>query len=45
MSSIIGSNITIPYKDSKLLLGTWQEVVLVELDGPRKRNVILSIVK
>jgi thiamine phosphate synthase YjbQ (UPF0047 family) len=26
-----------------LLLGTWQRVVLVELDGPRERELVLSV--
>lgn len=41
-SSIIGSSVTIPIKDNQLCLGTWQRIVLVELDGPRKRRVMLS---
>lgn len=42
MSSIIGSSLSVPVKNNKLVLGTWQRVVLVELDGPRERNVNLS---
>jgi secondary thiamine-phosphate synthase enzyme len=29
--------------DGKLLLGTWQRIMAVELDGPRHRRVILSL--
>src|SRR5215469_6005384 len=39
LSSIIGSSLAIPYRNHRLLLGTWQRVVLVELDGPRQRTV------
>lgn len=39
LSSIIGPSLAIPLKDGKLQLGTWQRIVLVELDGPRDRQV------
>lgn len=41
-SSIIGPSVTVPVQDGKLVLGTWQRIVLVELDGPRDRRVIVS---
>jgi len=44
LSSIIGTSITIPFENKKLVLGTWQRVVLVELDGPRKREVNVTAV-
>ncbi len=45
MSSIIGSSVTIPVSKEKLVLGTWQRIVLVELDGPRERNVVINQVE
>ncbi len=42
LSSIIGPSVTIPYQNRKLLLGTWQRVILVELDGPRQRTVHIT---
>jgi secondary thiamine-phosphate synthase enzyme len=42
LSSIIGPSLVIPYTNQRLLLGTWQRIVLVELDGPRQRTVHLS---
>ena len=36
-SSLLGPSLTIPVSDGQLLLGTWQSVMLVELDGPRDR--------
>ncbi len=42
LSSIIGPSVAIPYHNRKLLLGTWQRVILVELDGPRQRTVHIS---
>lgn len=41
-SSIIGSSITLTVKDGLLILGTWQRIVLIELDGPRSRSMIIS---
>lgn len=42
LSSIIGPSVAIPYADGQLQLGTWQRIVLVELDGPRERKLIIS---
>src|SRR2546429_9385729 len=39
LSSIIGPSLAIPYQNRQLLLGMWQRIVLVELDGPRQRTV------
>src|SRR5581483_7304585 len=41
-SSIIGPGVTIPVKEGRLALGTWQRIVLIELDGPRERTVIVT---
>ena len=43
-SSLIGPSVTIPITDGKLLLGTWQRIVLIELDVPRQRQVIITLV-
>ena len=43
-SSLIGPSITIPVIHGKLTLGTWQQVVLLEMDTrSRNRTVILQI--
>ncbi len=42
ISSIIGPSLAVPYRNRRLLLGTWQRIVLVELDGPRQRTVHIS---
>ncbi len=44
LSSIIGPAVSVPFKNKKLLLGSWQRIILVELSGPRERNVEVSIV-
>jgi len=42
LSSLIGPSLALPYANRRLLLGTWQRVVLVELDGPRQRTLRLT---
>ncbi len=42
LSSLLGPSLVIPYAHRRLLLGTWQRVILVELDGPRRRVMHLS---
>jgi len=42
-AAILGPSETIPVKDGRLLLGTWQAVMLVELDGPRERKVLVEV--
>jgi len=44
-ASLIGPSLTIPFDDENLLLGTWQQIVFVELDTRiRERNIILQII-
>jgi secondary thiamine-phosphate synthase enzyme len=42
-ATILGPGETIPVLDGRLLLGTWQAVMLVELDGPRERRVVVTL--
>jgi secondary thiamine-phosphate synthase enzyme len=42
LSSLIGSSITQPVDSGQLILGTWQRIILVELDGPRQREIVLT---
>ncbi|HVR43683.1 MAG TPA: secondary thiamine-phosphate synthase enzyme YjbQ [Thermoanaerobaculia bacterium] len=43
LSTLIGVSVQIPYREGRLLLGRWQGVWLVELDGPRTREVALHV--
>jgi len=43
-SALIGSSRTYPIIEGTLVKGTWQELLLVELDGPRRRRVIFQII-
>ena len=42
-ATILGPGETIPVRQGALLLGTWQAVMLVELDGPRDRRVVVTV--
>lgn len=45
MSTIIGPGVLLPVDSGEMVLGTWQRVVLVELDGPRKRQIAVSFIR
>ena len=42
-ATLVGSSVTIPFTDGKLLLGRWQGIFLCEFDGGRERQVIMMI--
>ncbi len=41
---LLGSSACVPVVSGRLLLGRWQRVLLVELDGPQERTVVATIV-
>ena len=44
-ASLIGPSLAIPILESHLTLGTWQQIVLVEMDTrPRERKIILQVI-
>jgi len=43
LSTIIGCSLTWPYRQGRLLLGTWQGIYFIELDGPRTRQVTVYV--
>jgi secondary thiamine-phosphate synthase enzyme len=42
-AAMLGPSETIPFLDGGLVLGRWQAIMLVELDGPRDRRVIVTL--
>ena len=43
-ASFLGPSLTVPFGNKKMLLGTWQQVVFIELDNKRRsRRIILQI--
>lgn len=44
-ASLIGPSLTLPFVDRKLTLGTWQQIIFMELDvHSRVRNLVLQII-
>lgn len=44
LSSLIGTSLLVPFENKNLILGTWQRIILIELDGPRVRNIKVTII-
>jgi secondary thiamine-phosphate synthase enzyme len=44
-AAMIGTSLSIPIKDGALDVGVWQRVVVIELNGPKERELSISIVK
>jgi secondary thiamine-phosphate synthase enzyme len=43
-ASLLGASLTVPFNNKRLMVGTWQQIVLVDFDNrPRSRQVILQI--
>jgi secondary thiamine-phosphate synthase enzyme len=44
-ASLVGPSLSVPFVDGLLTLGTWQQVVFVELDiRPRTRKIVVQVV-
>lgn len=44
-AALLGPSLTVPFTDHKLILGTWQQIMLLELDTrPRKREIVVQVV-
>jgi secondary thiamine-phosphate synthase enzyme len=45
-ASLIGPSLTVPFKNKSLMLGTWQQIILLEMDiRPRERKIIVQIIR
>ena len=43
-ASLQGASFTVPFLDKQMLLGTWQQIILIDFDNrPRNRKVIVQI--
>jgi secondary thiamine-phosphate synthase enzyme len=40
LSLLIGASLSWPYRNGKLVLGTWQGIYFIELDGPRSTRKV-----
>ena len=44
-AALVGPSVAIPFTGKRLLLGTWQQIVLLELDTqPRQRQIVIQLV-
>ena len=44
-ATLLGAGVTVPVRDGALALGTWQSVLLVECDGPRTRELEVTVTR
>jgi secondary thiamine-phosphate synthase enzyme len=43
-ASLLGPSLAVPFKEGRLLLGTWQQIVLLDFDTrPRRRDVVVQL--
>ena len=42
-ASIVGNSVIVPVENSDLVLGTWQRILFIEFDGPRRRKVYVRV--
>jgi len=44
-ATMLGPSLTVPIKDGKLVLGTWQQIFHLECDiKPRRRTIIITVI-
>ncbi len=44
-ASLLGPSLTVPVDNGKMVLGTWQQIIFVDMDNrPRKREVVVKII-
>jgi secondary thiamine-phosphate synthase enzyme len=42
-AAILGPSEVVPVSGGELVLGTWQRILLIELDGPRRRRISVQL--
>jgi len=43
-ASLLGASLTVPFTDKKMVLGTWQQIIMVDFDNrPRSRTVVVQV--
>ena len=43
-AALLGPSLTVPFANAALLVGTWQQIMLLEFDTrPRKREIVIQI--
>jgi secondary thiamine-phosphate synthase enzyme len=44
-AALLGPSELVPVREGGLLLGTWQRLILMDFDGPRKRRVSVALLR
>ncbi|MEI0488944.1 secondary thiamine-phosphate synthase enzyme YjbQ [Brachyspira pulli] len=44
LSSLVAPSLTVIIENSKIVLGTWQDIYFFEFDGPRNRKVHIQVI-
>jgi secondary thiamine-phosphate synthase enzyme len=42
ISSFAGTQLIVPVVDGSVMLGTWQRIIFIELDGPKARSLLVG---
>ena len=45
LATLVGASVFVPVNDGELALGRWQGVYLLELDGPRRREIWITCLR
>ena len=44
-AALVGASFTVPFENGRLLLGTWQQIVVIDFDNrPRHRKVVVQLI-
>jgi secondary thiamine-phosphate synthase enzyme len=44
-AAVLGPSLSIPFRDGRMTLGTWQQVILVDFDNrPRRRELVVQLI-
>jgi secondary thiamine-phosphate synthase enzyme len=43
-AAVLGPSLIVPFRDGRLLLGTWQQITLIDFDNrPRTRDIVVQL--
>jgi secondary thiamine-phosphate synthase enzyme len=44
-AALLGASFTVPFREKRMLLGTWQQIVLLDFDNrPRSREIVVQLI-
>jgi len=43
-AALLGCSLTVPFREGRMLLGTWQQIVVIDFDNrPRRREIVVQM--